>query len=152
MSNGTHPLITFLCTNQGLVRFNPNLYANGKVCLSLLGTWSGPSWTSSSTILQVLLTIQSMILVEEPYYNEPIHHKENNDLSIIYNKNISKENINVCVIKIINDIDYDYTRPFKDIIKIHFKFKYEEIKNFIINNNLNNLIDNFEYSMNFLKN
>ena len=26
---------------SGTVRFNPNLYQNGKVCLSLLGTWSG---------------------------------------------------------------------------------------------------------------
>jgi len=25
----------------GSVRFNPNLYASGKVCLSILGTWSG---------------------------------------------------------------------------------------------------------------
>ena len=24
-----------------LYRFNPNLYADGKVCLSLLGTWHG---------------------------------------------------------------------------------------------------------------
>ena len=24
------------------MRFNPNLYQNGKVCLSILGTWSGP--------------------------------------------------------------------------------------------------------------
>ena len=23
------------------VRFNPNLYAEGKVCLSILGTWPG---------------------------------------------------------------------------------------------------------------
>lgn len=29
-------------TGGGKVRFNPNLYNNGKVCLSLLGTWSGP--------------------------------------------------------------------------------------------------------------
>jgi hypothetical protein len=35
------------------VRFNPNLYINGKVCLSLLGTWSGPSWNpKTSTLLQ----------------------------------------------------------------------------------------------------
>jgi len=28
-------------TGNGTVRFNPNLYNCGKVCLSLLGTWSG---------------------------------------------------------------------------------------------------------------
>ena len=26
----------------GKVRFNPNLYNDGKVCLSILGTWAGP--------------------------------------------------------------------------------------------------------------
>lgn len=28
-------------TGSGKVRFNPNLYSCGKVCLSLLGTWRG---------------------------------------------------------------------------------------------------------------
>ena len=41
-----------MCNTQ--VRFNPNLYNCGKVCLSLLGTWSGPGWVpGESTILQV---------------------------------------------------------------------------------------------------
>lgn len=36
------------------VRFNPNLYNCGKVCLSLLGTWAGPSWDpAASTLMQV---------------------------------------------------------------------------------------------------
>eukprot|EP01103_Thecamoeba_quadrilineata_P000794 TRINITY_DN1069_c0_g1_i1.p1 TRINITY_DN1069_c0_g1~~TRINITY_DN1069_c0_g1_i1.p1 ORF type:complete len:677 (+),score=149.05 TRINITY_DN1069_c0_g1_i1:92-2122(+) len=68
------PLVKFLTTGNGSVRFNPNLYNNGKVCLSLLGTWSGgvgETWSDSSTLLQVLVSIQSLILVSEPYYNEP---------------------------------------------------------------------------------
>ena len=59
----------------GGVRFNPNLYACGKVCLSLLGTWAGgrgEGWIAgTSTMLQVVLSIQALILVETPYYNEP---------------------------------------------------------------------------------
>ncbi len=35
------PLVQFLTTGGGKIRFNPNLYNCGKVCLSLLGTWSG---------------------------------------------------------------------------------------------------------------
>jgi ubiquitin-protein ligase len=38
------PRAKLMTTGGGLVRFNPNLYANGKVCLSILGTWSGPGW------------------------------------------------------------------------------------------------------------
>ena len=46
-----------------------------QVCLSLLGTWGGAKgeeWNAeTSTIIQVLVSIQSLILVPEPYYNEP---------------------------------------------------------------------------------
>lgn len=58
------PLVQFTTTGRGTVRFNPNLYDMGKVCLSLLGTWQGPGWVpQESTLLQVLLSIQSLILV-----------------------------------------------------------------------------------------
>lgn len=68
------PLINLCTTGGGRVRFNPNLYNCGKVCLSLLGTWLGSAeeeWQPrKSTLLQVLVSIQSMILVEAPYFNE----------------------------------------------------------------------------------
>jgi ubiquitin-protein ligase len=52
-------------------------YEDGKVCLSLLGTWSGPGWVpGQSTLLQVLLSIQALILVEEPFFNEPGFEKQ----------------------------------------------------------------------------
>ena len=35
------PKVNLMTTGKGSVRFNPNLYNNGKVCLSLLGTWRG---------------------------------------------------------------------------------------------------------------
>ena len=66
------PKMRFKTTGGGQIGFNPNLYNNGKVCLSLLGTWSGEPWQpGSSTILQVLLSIQAMIFCEEPWCNEP---------------------------------------------------------------------------------
>ncbi|CAE7280140.1 ubc-17, partial [Symbiodinium pilosum] len=52
----TYPLkppCAVFCTGDGRVRFNPNLYTNGKVCLSILGTWAGPSWTSMTTFRSV---------------------------------------------------------------------------------------------------
>lgn len=43
-----------------------------QVCLSLLGTWTGPSWEPGvSTLLQVLISLQSMVFVPDPYFNEP---------------------------------------------------------------------------------
>jgi hypothetical protein len=42
------------------------------VCLSLLGTWQGPGWVpGTSTLSQVLLSIQSQIMCDVPYANEP---------------------------------------------------------------------------------
>ena len=50
------PTVNFRTTGGGSVRFNPNLYNCGKVCLSLLGTWEGAQgeqWNETSTVLQV---------------------------------------------------------------------------------------------------
>ncbi|KAF3917392.1 hypothetical protein ABW21_db0204681 [Orbilia brochopaga] len=60
---------------NGIGRVNPNLYEDGKICLSLLGTWHGEkkseNWSSSgSSLLQVLVSLMGLVLVKEPYYNE----------------------------------------------------------------------------------
>ena len=62
------PKFSLCTTGNGSIRFNPNLYSNGKVCLSLLGTWSGKggeTWSTSSTLLQVYASIQSLIMTED---------------------------------------------------------------------------------------
>lgn len=50
-------------------RINPNLYENGKVCLSLLGTWTGRQscelWNpQSSTVLQVCSTFFALLVLQ----------------------------------------------------------------------------------------
>lgn len=75
-SNFPHepPLAFFYSWTQGMGRLNPNLYENGRICLSLLGTWhsrdESEGWTKNSTILQILISLQSLVLVREPYFNE----------------------------------------------------------------------------------
>jgi ubiquitin-protein ligase len=61
-----------ISTSDGVTRFHPNLYIDGKVCLSILGTWRGPSWAPVMTISTVLTTIQSL-LEANPIVNEPGH-------------------------------------------------------------------------------
>jgi len=65
------PKVTFH-TYDGQTRFHPNMYVEGKVCLSILGTWSGPSWASTMRISTVLITLQSLMdnkpLMHEPGY------------------------------------------------------------------------------------
>ncbi len=60
---------------NNLGRINPNLYENGKICLSLLGTWEGDNgselWSSkNSTVLQLLVSLMGLVLVKEPYYSK----------------------------------------------------------------------------------
>lgn len=83
------PKMYLKTTGGGRHRFNPNLYQDGKVCLSLLNTWSGQRWTpGQSTILQVLVSIQAMVFCDEPHCNEPGYENQaGSDLSKQYNRN-----------------------------------------------------------------
>ncbi|KAF1365799.1 hypothetical protein EJ07DRAFT_58385, partial [Lizonia empirigonia] len=66
------PAVSFKGTGSGRVGINPNLYADGTICLSLLGTWEGEPWKpGESTLLQVLVSLQAMVFCEQPWYNEP---------------------------------------------------------------------------------
>lgn len=70
----THsPSVRCLTTNGGRCRFNPNIYASGKVCLSILGTWrgeKGEDWSTAQGLESVLISIQSL-MSSNPYENEP---------------------------------------------------------------------------------
>ena len=49
------------------------------MCVSLLGTWSGKgteTWTADSNLLQLLVSIQGLILVPEPYFNEAGYERQ----------------------------------------------------------------------------
>lgn len=68
------PVAHFHSWTSGLGRINPNLYEEGKICLSLLGTWPGKDskegWSTHATILQVLVSLQGLVMVQKPFYNE----------------------------------------------------------------------------------
>jgi molybdopterin/thiamine biosynthesis adenylyltransferase/ubiquitin-protein ligase len=74
------PKVNLQTTGDGQIRFNPNLYNCGKVCLSLLGTWRGQAtenWHPKvSTLLQVLCSIQAIIMSDDVYFNEPGFEQE----------------------------------------------------------------------------
>lgn len=80
------PKVHFVTGARASVRFNPNLYDNGYVCLSLIGTWNGSGverWNvQSSTLLQVLISLQSLVLCAQPYFNEPGYSTRNNVASV----------------------------------------------------------------------
>jgi ubiquitin-conjugating enzyme E2 Z len=59
-----------IVSSDGVTRFHPNLYITGKVCLSILGTYTGPSWASTMNIGTIFKSIFSL-LNDNPITNEP---------------------------------------------------------------------------------
>ncbi|KAJ3283058.1 hypothetical protein HDU79_009439 [Rhizoclosmatium sp. JEL0117] len=75
------PNVFFHSWTFGMGRMNPNLYEDGKVCLSLLGTWTtshpSESWSpTKSNLLQLVVSLQSLVLTRQPYFNEPGYEKQ----------------------------------------------------------------------------
>jgi len=116
------PKVTFKTTGGGRVRFNPNLYACGKVCLSLLNTWAGEQWDpKNSTILQVLVSIQSLVLVAEPFFNEPgySNQKTMKKQSDAYNLRVFEDNLRHAILEQIRSPP----EGFEDVVRSHFFYR-----------------------------
>jgi ubiquitin-conjugating enzyme E2 Z len=117
------PPIVKYCTNGENVRFNPNLYCCGKVCISILNTWRGDQWTSCQSISTVLLTICS-ILSNNPLLNEPgvnINHPDVKN----YNDIIEYSNMNIAICDIVSKKPGVYM-PFFEIFYHNIKEKFNE--------------------------
>ena len=72
------PQVKFLSPDSSTCRIHPNLYADGKVCLNILGTWGENRWSPILTIDKILFTIQSL-LDDNPISHEPGHNSESAD-------------------------------------------------------------------------
>ena len=118
-------------TNGYNIRFHPNLYRNGKVCLSLLNTWRGDQWTSCQTISSVLLTISS-IFTEDSLIHEPGITPSDPDVAI-YNKIISYYTILVTCDIIKEKIKSNFFSMFKSIMNDYFRKNYSDMKKYIDN-------------------
>jgi ubiquitin-protein ligase len=154
------PPIIIYHTNSCGIRFNPNLYKNGKVCLSILNTWKGEQWTSCQTITTILLTL-CMVLCKNPLLNEPGVKTDHKDV-IKYNTIIEYSNINIAICDIINKSPNVYNTKFDIfylIMKECFDKNYDKIIEFIIqrkieqeNNNDDKYICMSLYSLNVFVN
>lgn len=115
------PVIKFLTIDNN-VRFNPNLYQCGKVCLSILGTWSGPSWTPVMNIRLVLDSIRSL-LGQYPVQNEPgFENVKPDDIrSMEYNQYLLYHTYRLAIIDVINGKFILYSDLFKNEIKTEFE-------------------------------
>ncbi|KAM6916345.1 dual E2 ubiquitin-conjugating enzyme/E3 ubiquitin-protein ligase BIRC6 isoform 2-T2 [Xenentodon cancila] len=126
------PLVNLETTGGHSVRFNPNLYNDGKVCLSILNTWHGrpeEKWNpQTSSFLQVLVSVQSLILVAEPYFNEPGYERSRGtpsgtQSSREYDGNIRQATVKWAMLEQIRNP----SPCFKEVIHKHFYLKRAEI-------------------------
>ena len=103
-------------------RLNPNLYENGKVCVSLLGTWSGKGsekWTTNSNMLQLLVSIQGLILVDEPYYNEAGYERQKGTQQGLENSRMYNETVLLKLTQSMNKIAKDPPPTFAQEVTDH---------------------------------
>ena len=128
------PSVKYL-TTDGRIRFHPNLYGNGKVCLSIINTWPGPKWIESMTLTSVLLSIQSL-LTEIPLIHEPgyANIEPTNLTSISYNTYVTYYTYFLAVTKIIEKrfkpvVEIDLVNIFYDEILKNFKNNFEDMNN-----------------------
>ena len=147
------PKITFL-TQDGATRFNPNLYRNGKVCLSILNTWRGEQWTSCQNISTILLTLIT-IFNSKPMLNEPGVQESHSDF-LNYNKILKYKNFEIAIYKIVTNEDNNMIFDlFYDEVQENFNKNFQTIKNqlkelktiepCIISTNMYNMRINIEY-------
>ena len=113
------PKVVYL-TNDSKTRFNPNLYRNGKVCISLLNTWKGEQWTSCQTIESILLSLVAL-LHNKPLINEPGRMESHCDFKS-YNSIIQYKNYKTAILGVLTHKILPPTFiGFMSIIKQHFK-------------------------------
>jgi ubiquitin-conjugating enzyme E2 Z len=127
------------CTNGNEIRFNPNLYKCGKVCVSLLNTWRGDQWTSCQTIATVLLTLCTL-LCKDPLFNEPGVTKGHRDIKP-YNEIIEYSNIDIAICDIMNKKEGVYLPFFENFypfVKENFEKNYNDILGFCEKKNIEN--------------
>lgn len=115
-------------TNDGDRRMHPNFYTSGKVCVSIIGTWSGPGWTSCQSLSSVLLTFQSL-MTENPLWQEPGFDGEKTTRNNNYNRAIEHENIRIGILKMIKSPPKGFA-CFRDIMKAHLVAHEKQIIKF----------------------
>lgn len=143
-------------TNDGVTRFNPNLYKCGKVCLSVLNTWRGEQWSSCQTISSILLVLCT-VLNDNPFLNEPAITKNHIDYDN-YNYILKFKNIDISIINMLTNKDIILLfSDFIQVMKEHFLKNFnniitivdKEIEQQTMNNNPDtNIITTSVYQMN----
>jgi len=110
------PKVQIILPNDGRSRMNPNLYVDGKVCLSMINTWDGPRWLPTFTLEKVIVTIQAMVMNNTPLINEPGHETDSPDKLTAYNEAVLHQNYALAVIQMYELRNNENYKCFSDLI------------------------------------
>jgi ubiquitin-protein ligase len=123
------PLKIKSLTQDGATRFNPNLYVDGKVCLSILNTWhDGPQWCGIQTLESVLMVIMSDVLCEIPLQGEPAYRTCGlSDRSQIFNRIVLHSNVRTAVVSQLRNPP-KYAELFAEQMQAAFEQQKADIK------------------------
>jgi ubiquitin-conjugating enzyme E2 Z len=114
-------------TNGNNVRFHPNFYRNGKVCVSMLNTWNGEQWSSCFSLNNILTTIMSMFLQPFPLSLEPLWCDQDIIQREKYNIVLQHANIAISICDYLNNSNHIFYNIFKDVCIPHFLEHYNEL-------------------------
>ncbi|XP_053607115.1 (E3-independent) E2 ubiquitin-conjugating enzyme isoform X2 [Plodia interpunctella] len=123
---GEYPRAPPLCHYHSYCsdRLNPNLYEDGKVCVSLLGTWSGRGvevWGKDSSLLQVIVSLQGLILNAEPYFNEAGYEKQKGTQQGKENSRMYNEMVLLKLVQSMTKMVMNPPEPFREEISSHMR-------------------------------
>jgi ubiquitin-protein ligase len=133
MFPGNYPLsppsFKLMTTGGGLAYFGPNLYSCGYVCLSIINTWSGSAeemWQPErSSILQVLLSIQTLVMDNNILEKEPGYsgYPEDHIGNVAYCNIVKYLNMKFAVLETLRSPP----KEFKEVVVQHFALKKQEV-------------------------
>merc|ERR1712072_1374950 len=99
-------------------RFHPNYYVNGKCCLSILGTWSGPPWTSCQNLGTTSQALKSLF-IDNPITQEPSWENCTDDRSKKYKKVVEYRTLKVAVLNMLSNPPHGF-EEFLPIMEKYF--------------------------------
>lgn len=114
-------------TYDGHTRFHPNMYKEGKCCLSILGTWEGPRWATTMRLSTVLVTLQSL-LDTQPLRHEPGYASETGIIGESYAKIVEYACIRYILERAEKKQDPEPFKPFRDIFNERLPAILERLK------------------------
>lgn len=125
------PLVSIMTTGEGRVRFNPNLYDSGYVCLSIINTWDSmpeEMWNPQhSNLLQVLISIQALVMDDHVIQKEPSYESLSIDSAEnrAYSEIVRYNNVKWAMLDILRSPPPE----FRHVVFRHFALKKQAILN-----------------------